>query len=131
MRSAVLRGAEFFHDARAVHFDGAWRNAQFKPSFLVGLPVGDELQNFAFTRRELSKTTHFDRTPSPMHGAEMNVSPQAIPYGIEEMIGIDRLLQHVGCAHLHGSDRRFELGRFGEHEHGCSPMHGFDALEQR
>lgn len=42
--------AEFFHDAGAVDFYSTWGNAQLLAGFLVGLAVGDQLENFAFTR---------------------------------------------------------------------------------
>lgn len=70
-----VASSEFFHDAGAVDFDGAGRDAELATGFLVGLAIGDELQHLAFARGELGEAAHLDRAAARLDRSDVDVLP--------------------------------------------------------
>ena len=106
-------GAELFHDAGAMHLDGAGRDAELAAGLLVGLAVGDELQHFALARRELGEAAHLDRPAAAVDGRpDAHVLAQRFEHDAHQMLGIDRLGDDVGRTAFMARTAASTIGRF-------------------
>jgi hypothetical protein len=98
-----ILGGELVHDARAVHFDGARRNAEIAPGFPIGSAARDLLQHFALTRGQPLVAGKYPRQRAAfvvvlLPGVD-GVADARCDFG-----GIERLFDEILCAAAHGVD---------------------------